>query len=135
MPLPRTLNSYLDVKRVADSVIEQQSPCTVSFTTRAECTRWCQRFYTYRSLLLAAQEKQGVIRASTPYDVLILRKDKNGLSARIEFIDNGDIAVKFDDPAATVLPLQTTAPPAEETTFDEDDLLSAALNLAGKLDK
>jgi len=135
MPLPRTLNSYLDIKRIADSVIEHQSPCTVAFGTKSECTRWCQRFYTYRSLLLKEQQRLQAPHPSTPYDGLIVKKASDHLSARIEFIDSGAVSVAFDNPEATILPL--AASPIGEPAVavsEDDDLLAFARKFGGKLD-
>ena len=117
MPLPQTLNSYADVKRVADSVIANGCGASLTFDSSAQATRWRQRFYQFRKLLLRD-------RQSTPYDSLLLRKEMHSPIVRIEFLEQSGAKVVFDNPEAQLLPSSESAS-AVRVDLDDPLLLQA----------
>jgi len=131
MPLPRQLAAFNDVKQLIDSCINQRSEATLNFPSSSAKTRFRQRFYHFRKLLLELNFHKG-----TPYDQLILRNGDLPTQLRVEILDARKIGVTFDDPSAVVLPLESPAVPVIDGLFltepdtEMDDMLAAAIRIA-----
>jgi len=136
MPLPRTLAAFNDVKQLIDSCINQRSEATLNFPSSSAKTRFRQRFYHFRKLLLELNFHKG-----TPYDQLILRNGEAATQLRVEILDARKIGVTFDDPTAVVLPLATAAAPVVDSLFldegdpEERDLIAAAMRISLAMDE
>lgn len=131
MPMPKNLSAYDDVRQLADTCLAKRTAATLSFSTSAQATRFRQRFYYFRKLMIDAQVRLGELNPSTPYDGLLVKKLPGDCSLRFEFQSGPSCEIAFDDPATKLLPLS----PLPESTSASDPLLTAALNLALDFDK
>ena len=116
MGMSRNPNTYLDVKRVFDAALAHGA-ARFRLPTPGKAQHFMQRAYRYRKLLFELEQEKfshipGYV-ASTPYDNLVLKKDKGSNEVLVweRRADEGELLTEDGKP------LQ----PQPETGLSEDE--------------